>query len=146
MSILLDTCVLSEIRHPQGNRAVREAVRSRSDGELFLSVLTLGELAKGISLLDEGRRKHELESWLADLGSHYADRILAVDRQVALIWGEVAAAAQANGRTIPAIDGLIAATALRHGMSLMTRNTDDFAPMGVRLLNPWAPPGVHESS
>lgn len=146
MSILLDTCVLSEIRHPQGNPAVREALRSRTDDELFVSVLTLGELAKGISLLGDGRRKNELESWLADLGSYYKDRILSVDRQIALIWGEITAAAQANGRAIPAIDGLIAATALRHGLSLMTRNVDDFTPTGVRLLNPWAPPGVHEST
>lgn len=142
MTLLLDTCVISEVRHPQGNPRVREAVKQYPDENLFLSVLTLGELQKGIRLLDEGRRKHELETWLDGLARQFADRILPIDDQVAMIWGELTAAAQANGRTVPAIDGLIAATALRHGLALMTRNVDDFAATGVRLNNPWAAPGV----
>jgi len=144
--VLLDTCVLSEIRHPQGEPRVRAAVQEHSNDELFLSILTLGELAKGIALIDTGRRKTELESWLSGLHAQYSDRILPVDSETTLIWGEITAAARLNGRTIPAIDGLIAATALRHGMALMTRNIDDFAPTGVRLINPWAPTGVHEMS
>lgn len=145
MRLLLDTCVLSEIRHPRGEPRVRAAVEACADEDLFLSVLTLGELAKGVALLKSGRRKQELEAWLSDLHTHYSDRILPIDSETSLIWGENAAAARANGRTIPAIDGLIAATALRHGMALMTRNVDDFAPTGVRIINPWAPPGVHDA-
>ncbi|MDZ7789940.1 MAG: type II toxin-antitoxin system VapC family toxin [Xanthomonadales bacterium] len=145
MRVLLDTCVLSEIRHPRGAPRVRTAVQEHADEELFLSVLTLGELAKGIALLKPGRRKRELEAWLSGLHAHYSDRILTIDSETSLIWGEITAAAQPIGRTIPAIDGLIAATALRHGLALMTRNVEDFTPTGVRIINPWAPPGVHDA-
>lgn len=145
MRLLLDTCVLSEIRHPRAEPRVRAAVEEHPDGELFVSVLTLGELAKGVALLEPGRRKGELEAWLSGLHAHYSDRILPIDSETALVWGEITAAARANGRTIPAIDGLIAATALRHGLALMTRNVDDFAPTGVRIINPWAAPGVHDA-
>jgi len=145
VNVLLDTCVISEVRHPKGNPRVREALEQHRDEELFLSVLTVGELQKGVALLDEGRRKRDLEAWISGLAHHFADRIVAIDDQVAIIWGEITAAAHANGRVIPAVDGLIAATALRHGLALMTRNVDDFAATGIRLINPWAAPGVHDS-
>lgn len=144
MKVLLDTCVLSEIRHPRGNPAVREAVLAWRDQDVFISVMTLGELAKGIALLDSGRRQQDLTAWLTGLERHYSDRILDVTGDVVRIWGELTAAAQRNGRIVPAVDGLIAATALQHGLQVMTRSVDDFAPTGVRLMNPWAQPGVHE--
>lgn len=144
MKVLLDTCVLSEIRHPQGEPRVRAAIGDFANDELFLSVLTLGELAKGIAQLETGRRKRDLESWLSELQANFRKQILLVDSETALIWGEVTAAARANGRTIPAVDGLIAATAIRHDMTLMTRNVEDFAPTGARIVNPWATPGVHD--
>ena len=145
MSILLDTCVLSEVRHPQGNPRVRDALGQHRDDELFLSVLTVGELTKAVALLNEGRRKRELEIWVSGLTRGFADQVLPVDDQTAIIWGEITAVAQTNGRIVPAIDGLIAATALRHGLAMMTRNVDDFAATGVRLINPWSAPGVHDS-
>ena len=145
MKILLDTCVVSELRHPQGDPRVRAAVAEQLDDDLFVSVLTVGEIRKGVSLLVESRRRRELESWLTGLVQHFSDRIVPIDDQVATLWGELCAAAQANGRSIPAIDGLIAATALCYGMSLMTRNVDDFAGTGVRLINPWASPAVHDA-
>ncbi|MEX2498260.1 MAG: type II toxin-antitoxin system VapC family toxin [Wenzhouxiangellaceae bacterium] len=145
MKALLNTCVLSEIRHPRGNPAVREAVLAFRDEDLFISVLTLGKLAKGIALLDTGQRQQELNAWLLGLEQHYADRILDITGDIVRVWGELTAAAQRNGRVVPATDGLIAATALHHGLQVMTRNVDDFAPTGVRILNPWMPPGVHES-
>jgi len=145
LNVLLDTCALSEIRHPRGNPAVREAVLKFRDQELFISVITLGELAKGIALLDPGERQQELNAWLAGLEQHYADRILDITSDIVRVWGELTAAAQRNGRVVPASDGLIAATALHHGLRVMTRNVDDFAPTGVRILNPWMPPGVHEA-
>jgi toxin FitB len=144
LKILLDTCVLSEIRHPRGNPAVREAVLAFRDRELFISVLTLGELAKGIALLDGGQRQQELNAWLLGLEQQYADRILDITGDIVRVWGELTAAAQRNGRVVPATDGLIAATALHHGLQVMTRNVDDFKPTGVRVLNPWMTPGVHE--
>lgn len=137
MRALLDACILSELRRPKGSAAVRAAVDAVDDGDLFLSVLSIGELAKGIALVKDNAQKRKLASWLQKLESEYADRLLPVDLETARIWGELTAAAQAAGKTIPAVDGLIAATALRHGLHVMTRNTVDFAPTGVMLMDPW---------
>jgi len=134
---LLDTCVVSELRHPQGHPKVRRAVESLAGENLFLSVITTGELAKGIGLLRDNARKLALREWLLTLERFYADRILSVDLETSHIWGELTAAAQKAGKIIPASDGLIAATALRNGLHLMTRNTAHFASTGVLLLNPW---------
>ena len=142
--MLLDTCVLSEIRHPRGNPAVREAVLAFRDRDLFISVITLGELAKGIALLDPGRRQQALTAWLIGLEQQFSDRILEITSDVVRVWGELTAAAQRNGRVVPATDGLIAATAVHHGLKVMTRNIDDFAPTGAEILNPWVASGVHE--
>jgi predicted nucleic acid-binding protein len=116
---------------------VRRAVEALDSENLFVSVLSIGEIAKGIALLRDGQRKRALRAWLQDLERFYADRLLAVDLETGRIWGELSAAAQQSGRTVPATDGLIAATARRHGLHLMTRNTDDFEPTGVMLVNPW---------
>ena len=97
----------------------------------------MGEITKGIELLDSGARKRNLEMWLRTLEREYADRILMVDRDVAQIWGELTASAQKKGRIVSAGDGLIAATARRHGLHVMTRNVHDFEPTGALLTNPW---------
>ena len=123
MKSLLDTCTVAELRKPDGNPAVKSAVAEISDSDLFLSVLTVGEIAKGIALLDPGRKKKTLNSWLAGLETRFADRILKIDVETARIWGEMTARAQKTGVTIPATDGLLAATALRHGLHILTRNT-----------------------
>lgn len=138
MRVLLDTCVLSELRKPQADVGVRRAVEEIPDDDLFVSVISLGEIAKGIALLDESRRKRELQSWLQTLERDYADRILQVDRDTAHIWGELTAAARKTGQMVSASDGLIAATARRHGLHVMTRNVSDFAPTGAMLINPWS--------
>ncbi len=137
MRILLDTCVLSELRRPKGHAAVRRAVEAADDRDLFVSVLSVGEIAKGIGLLKEGERKRSLQGWLQTLEHDYRDRLLPVDLETSHIWGEITAAAEKAGRIVPASDGLIAATALRHGLHVMTRNTADFSSAGVFLLNPW---------
>jgi toxin FitB len=144
MRVLLDTCVLSEIRRANSNPSVRNAVGRIPGSDLYISALTVGELAKGIALLDRGRRKRELEDWLIGLQEQFARHILPVDSEIAHLWGEIAARERKNGRQLPAVDGLIAATALRHGLTLMTRNTSDFQASGVPLVNPWPPTGVHE--
>jgi predicted nucleic acid-binding protein len=135
MRVLLDTCVLSELRRPKGHPSVRRAVEALEKESLFVSVVTIGEIAKG--LLKEGKNKRELQAWLQDLERYYADRILPVDLETSHTWGELTAAAQRAGKIVPASDGLIAATARRHGVHVMTRNTEHFAPTGVLLLNPW---------
>lgn len=137
MRVLLDTCVLSEIRKPNGDRNVRQAVAEIADDNLYISVITIGEIAKGIELLDDGRRKGTLQSWLQTLKQDYDDRLLAIDFEAAHIWGELTATAQKRGRVVSAADGLIAATARRHGLHVMTRNVADFEPTGVMLINPW---------
>jgi len=138
MRVLLDTCVLSELRRPKGHPGVRRAVDALDSDSLFLSVISVGEIAKGISLLNESKKKQDLLAWLQALEGHYADQILTIDLETSHTWGELTAAAQQAGKTIPATDGLIAATARRHGLHVMTRNTEHFAPTGVLLVNPWS--------
>lgn len=138
MRALLDTCVLSELRRPKGDARVRRAIDAFASENLFVSVLSIGEIAKGIALLRESQDKRTLQSWLQTLERFYGDRLLPIDLEISRIWGELTAAARKAGRTVPATDGLIAATARRHGLHVMTRNTADFEPTGILLLNPWA--------
>ncbi|MGO9209979.1 MAG: type II toxin-antitoxin system VapC family toxin [Terriglobales bacterium] len=142
MRALLDTCVLSELHRAQCHPGVRRAMDALGSENLFVSVVSVGEIAKGIALLTESRKKGVLQSWLQVLERDYADRLLPVDLETSHIWGELTAAAQKIGKTVPASDGLIAATARRHGLHLMTRDSGDFAPTGVLLLNPWADQGA----
>ena len=137
MKVLLDTCALSELRRPKANEGVMRAIESVTSEDLFVSVLSIGEIAKGIARLKESKNKRSLQSWLQALERHYGDRILPIDLETSRIWGDLTTTAQEMGRTIPAIDGLIAATARRHGLHVMTRNEADFEYAGVLLLNPW---------
>jgi toxin FitB len=135
--VLLDTCVISELRRPQGDHRVSQRVAELEPGSLFLSAITLGELTKGIALLPEGRRKRELASWLLGIERQFTEQILPVDHDVARLRGELTAHAQLQGIQIPASDGLIAATAIRHGLHVMTHNTKHFAASGALILDPW---------
>lgn len=137
MRVLLDTCTVAEIRKPRPDEAVVEAVRAIPDERLFLSVLTVGEIARGIGLLAAGKKRAGLTSWLAGLESRFSERILPIDAETGRIWGELTARARKRGRAVAAVDGLIAATALRHGLRVMTRNGGDFEATGVRVINPW---------
>ena len=137
MRVLLDTGVLSELRHPKGHPGVRQAVDVLKEEELFVSVITIGEILKGISLLRGSPKRRALETWLQTLERDYGDRLLSIDLETSRLWGELTASAQKAGRVVHATDGLIAATALRYGLRVMTRNTADFEPTGVLLLNPW---------
>jgi hypothetical protein len=136
--VLLDTCVLSELHRPQPHPGVRSAVKQAASEDLFISVISTGEIAKGIGLLKESSKKHALSTWLQALERDYADRVLVIDLETSHLWGELTAAAQKTGKIIPAADGLIAATAWRHGLHVMTRNTGHFEAAGVALVNPWA--------
>ncbi len=133
MRILLDTCILAELRHPQGNKIIKNIVNSLDDKSLFLSVLTIGEIAKGIELLEDGPRKVGLNAWLTGLEQQFADRILLIDKDTARIWGEITARGKKEGIIIPLSDGLIAATALRYGLHVMTRNVRHFIGTGALL-------------
>ena len=137
MKGLLDTCVVAEIGKDDGNPAVKSAVAEIATADLYLSVLTVGEIAKGIALLAAGKKKRILGSWLAGLESQFGDRILGIDVESARIWGEMTARAQKKGIIIPGTDGLLAATALRHGLHVITRNTRHFESTGALIIDPW---------
>lgn len=137
MRTLIDTCVLSELRRPTGSARVAASFAVLADDEVFLSVLTIGELRKGIDRLRAGKKKRGLEQWLRQLVAVASDRILPINLETAVLWGELAAKLEKTGRPLPAIDCLIAATAIQHGLHLMTRNVADFEPTGVLLINPW---------
>lgn len=134
--ILADTNVISEAMRPDGDARVKAAV-ARWNRDIFLSVVVMGELLFGIELLPEGRRKVTLRAYYEGLKADHADRVLDVTEGIAERWGAMRAAHQRAGRRLPLADGLIAATAIEHDLTLMTRNTADFAFTGARLLNPW---------
>ncbi len=137
MRVLLDTCAVSELRRAKPHSGVVRIIESLDSADLYLSVVTIGEISKGIALLSDARHRRDLQLWLQNLERTYAEQVLDVDRDTAHLWGELTAAAQKKGRVIPASDGLIAATARRHGLTVLTRNTADFEPAGVLVLNPW---------
>jgi predicted nucleic acid-binding protein len=137
MRLLLDTCVISEMHRSNGNHKLKELIDVIDEKDVFISVVSLGEIIKGVFLLEEGKRKKELLSWVGGFERFFADRILGIDPETAHIWGEVTAKAQKTGKIVPACDGLIASIALRHGLHLVTRNSSDFLPMGVMLIDPW---------
>jgi predicted nucleic acid-binding protein len=135
LSYLIDTNVLSEIRRKTPDVKVIEWVNSRPATSLYLSVLTLGELRKGIDSLADSKRRQKLVDWLeTELPLFFAGRILKIDEGVADQWGRLLAAA---GRTMPAIDSLLGATAAHHGLTMVTRNSKDFKNLGLNVLNPW---------
>ena len=135
--IIVDTCVISEIAKPEPDRNVLTWFESTPEQELWLSVVTLGEIQRGAALLPKSKRRIRLEGWLEGLRAGFANRILPIDAETALTWGDLTAKAERRGRKAPAIDALIAASALRHDATLATRNLRDFEPLGVRLVNPW---------
>jgi toxin FitB len=137
---LLDTNVVSEARRPQCNPSVRARLAAAANDDLYISVISIGKIAYGVSRLVPGKRRREIEEWLAQTEHYFTDRLLTVDRDIARLWGEITAKSAELGHTLHAADGLIAATALRHGLSVMTRNTKDFDTVGVKLVNPWEPP------
>jgi predicted nucleic acid-binding protein len=135
--ILLDTCVVSELAKPRPAAPVLRWLEATPEVHLHVSVLTLGEIENGCARLAAGARRRRLEEWLATLSSTFSDRVVGIDAETARLWGRVSAEATQKGRGVGVVDGLIAATALRHGLSVATRNVDDFAPTGVPLVNPF---------
>jgi predicted nucleic acid-binding protein len=138
VNFLLDTCVISELARPSPHASVVEWIQAASETDLYLSVLTIGELIKGVERLSPSHHKDELDVWLKQgILARFQGRLLPLDVRVALAWGRLAAQLELTGRKMPSVDALIAATALSHNLTLVTRNVADFAPSGLAMINPW---------
>jgi toxin FitB len=135
---LVDTNIPSEFTRDQPEARVVQFIREAGQENLFLSVMALGEIRKGIDLLPISQKRTGLQDWLdIDVRAWFAGRILPVTEVIAERWGQLAAAAQKQGVTLAVVDGVIAATALEHDLTLVTRNTRHFTTLGVTLINPW---------
>jgi len=138
MKALLDPCVISEFVAKQPNPRVVAVLDALGPDDAYLSVITIGEIIKGIAKLPDSRRKTELGDWLQhDLLARFQGKILPLDTDVIVEWGMLTAHAEIAGKTMPAIDSLIAATVLANQMTLITRNVSDFEAAGVEIVNPW---------
>ena len=138
MNYLLDTCVVSELTKKQSNQNVITWIETIEKQHLFLSVLTLGEIEKGIAKLPLSLRKFNLKTWLEqDLTLRFENRILNITPENSRYWGNVQGELEEQGKPMPIIDGLIATTALVHDMILVTRNVDDVVRSGVKIHNAW---------
>ena len=139
MTYLLDTCLISELVAKQPNQKVLDWVDAQFPETLYLSVITIGEIAKGICKLTPSKRKESLTTWLNEtLPNRFEHRILTLDVSTMVLWGNLVGQLEQNGRPLPAMDSLIAAIALQHSLSLVTRNEKDFAGTGVAIINPWS--------
>lgn len=140
MKYLLDTCAISELVKKHPNEKIVQWIKECDEDAVFISVLTLGEIQKGISKLDDNRRRIKIQKWLdSDLRDRFAERILPISLEVALTWGVIEGESSNKGRPLPVIDALIGATAVTHNLTVVTRNERDIRGTGARILNLWAP-------
>lgn len=138
MSFLLDTCVVSELAKPTLDARVRAWAESEDEQKMYISSLTLGELQKGVSKLPESAKKAQLQAWVHDdLLERFSGRVLVPSAEVCIRWGIMQAETERQGRPLPIVDSLIAATALHYQLTVVTRNTRDMEASGVALYNPW---------
>lgn len=138
MKYFLDTCVISELISKQPNLNVVDFVDTLDQDDVFLSVITIGEISKGIEKLPNSKRKRELENWLKEnLLIRFEGNIISLNTDILIKWGELSAKLEGISITLPVMDSLIAATVLTHHMTLVTRNESDFENTGVEIINPW---------
>ena len=138
MKYLLDTCVISEIIKPRADRNVITWMQKQDEESLYLSVLTFGEIEKGIEKSPDRARKRKLQLWVEeDLKKRFEGRILPINIDVSIKWGATQGISELQGKPMPAIDGLIAVSGLVHNCIVVTRNVSDMEQSAVELLNPW---------
>jgi len=138
VSFLLDTAVVSELVRKSPSAAVLKWIDGQDESALYLSVLTIGELEKGVARLPASVRRTRLQSWVRrDLAERFGARLLPIDTRTAARWGAISGESEKRGTPLPVIDCLIAATALVHGLAVATRNVGDFERCGVTCVNPW---------
>lgn len=135
---LLDTNCISELVRPKPEPRVVHWMEATDEAMLYLNVLTVGEIRKGLAGLPQGKRRTHLETWLEmQLQARFAGRIVTIDAAIADRWGLIAAEAKRKGKALSVIDGLLAASALHHNLTVVSRNASDFASTQVQVLNPW---------
>ena len=135
---LLDTNCVSELVRSRPEPRVLAWMEAADESVLYLSVLTLGEIRKGVAGLPQSKRRTQLESWLElELQARFSGRVLSIDGPVADRWGLLSAQAKRSGKSLSAIDGLLAATALHHNLTIVSRHVSDFSGTPVAVLNPW---------
>ena len=138
MNYLLDTCLISELAKSKPNQKVVDWILSENETNFYISVLTFGELHKGIEKLPKSKKKEDLRAWVEnDLRNRFANHIVEIDMQVSIVWGKIVGLAEKMGSPMPAIDSLIAATGIAHDLTVVTRNISDMEQSGVKLINPW---------
>ena len=138
MNYLLDTCLISELAKSKPDKKVVDWVLSEDETRFYVSVLTFGELHKGVEKLPESKKKEELRIWIEDeLKNRFQNRVIGIDMRVSILWGRIQCLAEKNGKPMPAIDALIAATGIAHDLTVVTRNAADMEQSGVKLHNPW---------
>lgn len=139
MRLLLDTNVLSEVTKPRPAQGVLNWLHGLDEDRTFISIVSIAEIRRGVALMDIGRKRDALDEWLThDLPQRFDDRTIAVEGAVALAWGDLMAVAKRSGRGLASMDGLIAATAIAHDLTLATRNIKDFEGFGIDIIDPWA--------
>lgn len=135
---LLDTNIPSELTRPNPESSVCQWLENADDNELYMSVISIGEIIKGITALPASKRRQGLQQWLDEtLRPWFEGRILPVNAQVAERWGLIAGQCKMKGRPLKVADGLIAASALEHDLTIVTRNVKDFEGLGIKVFNPW---------
>ena len=138
MSYLIDTCCISELVKKKPNPNVLKWFADQDELSMFLSVITFGELRKGIEKYPDSKKKQELNRWIkVDLNHRFKNRVLNINMEEVNRWGKIMATAEKNEKPLPAIDSLIAATAQVHDLSVVRRNTQDMEGSGVEVINPW---------
>lgn len=140
MKYLLDTCVISELIKPQPNPQMLAWAQNINENQLYLSVLTFGELQKGIEKAADSAKRNKLQAWVNhDLRQRFESRIIPITLEISTRWGMIQGMAEKSGKFMPVIDGLMAATGLVSHCIVVTRNIADMEASGVDLLNPWGP-------
>ena len=138
MSWLLDTCALSEKLQKRPNKDFVKWLEAQEVDDLYISVISVGEIRKGIELLPESTKKRQLDQWFSgELLPFFDGRTMGIGHEEAIEWGTAFARCQLNGYKPPVIHSLLAATALTNGLTLVTRNEKDFRPFEVEVINPW---------
>ncbi|CDN50940.1 type II toxin-antitoxin system VapC family toxin [Neorhizobium galegae] len=138
MRLLIDTNVLPEVTKPRPDARVLEWLGGLDEDRAYISVISIAEIRRGVALMDSGQKRDTLAEWLShDLPQRFEGRVIPVEEPVALSWGDLMALAKQSGRGLASMDGLIAATAIAHHLTLATRNTKDFEGFGIDMINPW---------